>query len=66
MNMLFSKDEKKTKKVPKKEIPKVIPLPKEEPAMPPMPPMPAPPSAPRQPGEYLRDNGVLFMDKECH
>ncbi len=62
--MIFNKDEKKTKKVTKKEMPNVIPLPKEEPAMPPMPPMPAPPSAPKQPGEHLRDNGVLFMDKE--
>ena len=42
----------------------VIPEPKEAPMPPPPPPPMAPPSPPKQPGEHLRDNGVLFMDKE--
>jgi ATP-dependent Clp protease protease subunit len=42
----------------------VIPLPKEKPTSPPPPPMPMPPSPPKQPGEHMRDNGVLFMDKD--
>ena len=42
----------------------VIPEPKETPPAPPMPPMPTPPIPPKQPGEFLRDNGVLHMDKE--
>ena len=29
-----------------------------------MPPMPMPPTPPKQPGEFLRENGVLHMDKE--
>ena len=29
-----------------------------------MPPMPTPPIPPKQPGEFLRENGVLHMDKE--
>lgn len=57
---------KKTKKVEEtpKVLPSVIPTPKEQPAAPPMPPMPAPPMPPKQPGEYLRDNGILFMDQQ--
>jgi len=67
--MLFSNDkkekkEKKEKKVIKKQSPTVIPSPKQEPMMPPQPAMPCPPGPPKQPGEHLRDNGVLFMDKE--
>ena len=42
----------------------VIPEPKEAPTPPPMPPMPQPPTPPKQPGEFLRENGVLHMDKE--
>lgn len=42
----------------------VIPTPKEQPAPPPPPPMPTPPVPPKQPGDYLRENGILFMDKE--
>lgn len=52
------------KKPSKKEEITIIPTPRQEPAPPPMPPMPAPPSPPKAPGEHLRDNGVLFMDKE--
>ena len=60
--------ETKKKKVEKTEEPKVtpsvIPTPRETPTPPPPPPQMMPPSPPKQPGEYLRDNGVLFMDKE--
>jgi len=42
----------------------VIPKPKETPEAPPPPPMPMPPVPPKPPGEFLRDNGVLHMDKE--
>ena len=42
----------------------IIPEPKEQPAPPPPPPMPTPPAPPKQPGDFLRENGVLFMDKE--
>ena len=42
----------------------IIPEPKEQPAPPPPPPMPTPPVPPKQAGEFLRENGVLFMDKE--
>ena len=42
----------------------VIPLPKEKPSSPPPPPMPMPPAPPKPPGEFLRENGVLHMDKE--
>ena len=42
----------------------VIPEPKEAPTPPPMPPMPQPPTPTKQPGEFLRENGVLHMDKE--
>ena len=42
----------------------VIPEPKETPPAPPMQPMPTPPIPPKQPGEFLRDKGVLHMDKE--
>ena len=65
--MIFNKkkeDVKTPKKAPKKVIPTVIPVPQEEPMMPPMPQMPMPPGPPKQPGEHLRDNGILFMDKE--
>ena len=41
----------------------VIPEPKKMPAMPPPPPMPMPPVPPKPPGEFLRDNGILHMDK---
>jgi len=65
--MKMAKETKK-KKVEKKEEPKVtpsvIPTPRETPTPPPPPPQMMPPSPPKQPGEYLRDNGVLFMDKE--
>ncbi len=54
----------KKKTEPKKQNPTVIPVPRQVPDAPPMPPMPAPPAPPKMPGEYLRDNGVLFMDKE--
>ena len=59
--------ETKKKKITKKEevtpTPSVIPAPKESPAPPPPPPQ-TPPGPPKQPGDYLRENGVLFMDKE--
>ena len=42
----------------------VIPEPKELPTPPPPPPMPIPPTPPKQPGEFLRDNGILFMEDE--
>jgi len=42
----------------------IIPEPKEQPKPTPPPPMPQPPAPPKQPGEYSKDNGVLFMDKE--
>ena len=42
----------------------VIPEPKVLPEQPPMPPMPMPPTPPKQPGEFLRENGVLHMDKD--
>ena len=42
----------------------IIPLPKEQPKMPAPPPPPMPPAPPKQPGEYSKDNGILFMDKE--
>lgn len=54
---------KKTKKAEKDPV-RILPNRKEtkEPTAPPPP--PPQPTAPRQPGEYLRDYGVLFMDKE--
>jgi len=42
----------------------IIPEPKEQPKPTPPPPPPMPPQPPKQPGEYSKDNGVLFMDKE--
>ena len=42
----------------------IIPEPKEQPKPTPPPPPPTPPQPPKQPGEYSKDNGVLFMDKE--
>jgi len=42
----------------------VLPEPREVPTPPPAPPMPTPPIPPKQPGDYLRENGVLHMDKE--
>ena len=42
----------------------IIPEPKEQPKPTPPPPMPQPPAPPKQPGEYSKDNGVLFMYKE--
>ena len=48
----------------KHKLTNVIPEPKETPTPPPAPPMPQPPQPPKQPGDYLRENGVLFMDKE--
>ena len=42
----------------------IIPEPKEQPKPTPPPPMPQPPAPPKLPGEYSKDNGVLFMDKE--
>ena len=42
----------------------VIPLPKEKPETPPMPPMPPMPVPPKPPGECMRENGLLFMDKD--
>ena len=70
----MSEEKKKNKKrtskkksapeVPAGPTPSVIPTPKELPPAPPPPPMPQPPVPPKQPGEYLRDNGILFMDRE--
>ena len=42
----------------------IIPEPKEQPKPTPPPPMPQPPVPPKQPGEYSKDNGILFMEKE--
>lgn len=42
----------------------IIPEPKTAPAAPTPPPPPMPPQPPKQPGEYSRDAGILFMDKE--
>ena len=42
----------------------IIPLPKEQPKPPAPTPPPMPPAPPKQPGEYSKDNGILFMDKE--
>jgi len=42
----------------------MIPTPKVAPEPTPLPPMPQAPSPPKQPGEHLRENGILFMDKE--
>ena len=47
-----------------KKLTGVIPEPKELPTPPPAPPMPTPPIPPKQPGDYLRENGILHMDKE--
>lgn len=62
----MAKETKKKKTTTEKEVtpkPSVIPTPKELP--PPPPPQPqTPPGPPKQPGDYLRENGVLFMDKE--
>ena len=52
------------KKEIENEINNVIPEPKEMPEAPPLPPMPMPPIPPKPPGEFLRDNGILHMDKE--
>ena len=41
-----------------------IPEPKEQPKPTPPPPPPMPPQPPKQPGEYSKDNGILFMEKE--
>lgn len=54
---------KPNKKEPTPQAP-IIPTPKEPPQMPPPPPPQMPPSPPKQPGEHLRENGILFMDKE--
>lgn len=45
-------------------ITNIIPEPKKPVETPPPPPMPTPPSPPKQPGEHLRENGILFMDQE--
>lgn len=42
----------------------ILPTPREEQPAPTPPPMPVPPVPPKQPGDYLRESGVLFMDKE--
>ena len=42
----------------------IIPEPKEQPKPTPPPPPPTPPQPPKQPGEYSKDNGILFMEKE--
>ena len=42
----------------------IIPEPKKPVETPPPPPPPMPPQPPKQPGEHLRENGILFMDKE--
>lgn len=55
---------KKPSKVEPTPQPLIIPKPKEQPAPPPPPPPQMPPMPPKQPGEHLRDTGVLFMDKE--
>ena len=47
-----------------KKVKGVIPEPKELPTPPPPPPMPTPPVPPKQPGDYLRENGVLHMEEE--
>ena len=47
-----------------KKIIGVIPEPKVAPPPPPPPPMPAPPTPPKQPGEFLRENGIIFMEDE--
>ncbi len=48
----------------KRHLLNVIPAPREEPAPPPPIPMPSPPSPPKMPGDFLRESGVLFMDKK--
>lgn len=52
----------KTQKLDKRDT--IIPEPKKPAEMPPPPPPPMPPQPPKQPGEHLRENGILFMDKE--
>lgn len=47
-----------------KKIIGVIPEPKIAPTPPPPPPMPTPPTPPKQPGEFLRENGIIFMEDE--
>ena len=42
----------------------ILPEPKEQPKPTPPPPPPMPPQPPKQPGEYSKDNGILFMEKE--
>lgn len=54
----------KKKEETKKNPPSVIPEPKSIPEPPPPPPMPMPPAPPKMPGDFLRESGVLFMDKE--
>ena len=44
--------------------PSVLPTRPAAPPPPEMVQMPMPPAPPKQPGDYLRENGVLFMDKE--
>ena len=42
----------------------IIPEPKEQPKPTTPPPPPKTPRPPKQPGEYSKDNGILFMEKE--
>lgn len=62
---MFGNKKKEPAKKKKEEV-TVIPVPRvpetPEPQMIPAP--PAPPTPPKPPGEHLRENGVLFMDKE--
>lgn len=60
----MAKKPTKKKEAEPKPTPSVVPMPRPEPQMPPPPPPMAPPGPPKQPGEHLRENGVLFMDKE--
>jgi len=55
---------KKRDKMSKDHNFNIIPEPKKPAETPPPPPPPVPPQPPKQPGEHLRENGILFMDKE--
>jgi ATP-dependent Clp protease protease subunit len=58
---------KPTKKKEEAPVPSVVPAPKppvEQPAPPPPPPPPPQPTPPKQPGMWLYEHGILFMDKE--
>lgn len=55
---------KNNRKLHNKPGSSIIPEPKKPEEMPPPPPPPMPPQPPKQPGDHLRENGILFMDKE--